>query len=153
MTVGDRRHLLQLFSMTRILGILILTSNRVGLFDEGFKSRIQLSIHYNRLDQASRKQIWANFINRLQTSEEEPIDTEDLQRRLTELSRYPLNGREIRNAMTLGRQLAQFRKKPFNFDSLKHVVDISSRFDKYLNDLNEGLDSSARAREDGIRLE
>ncbi|KAI8932326.1 hypothetical protein NX059_010520 [Plenodomus lindquistii] len=30
-------------------GILILTSNRVGTFDEAFKSRIQLSLHYDDL--------------------------------------------------------------------------------------------------------
>lgn len=29
--------------------ILILTSNRVGTFDEAFKSRIQLSLHYDNL--------------------------------------------------------------------------------------------------------
>ncbi|OBT88775.1 hypothetical protein VE02_02394 [Pseudogymnoascus sp. 03VT05] len=38
-------------------GILILTSNRVGTFDEAFKSRIQLALHYDSLSYSQRKQI------------------------------------------------------------------------------------------------
>ncbi|KAH8722459.1 P-loop containing nucleoside triphosphate hydrolase protein, partial [Phaeosphaeriaceae sp. PMI808] len=41
-------------------GILILTSNRVGTFDEAFKSRIQLSPHYENLNKAQRQKIWKN---------------------------------------------------------------------------------------------
>ena len=32
-------------------GILILTSNRIGTFDEAFKSRVQLAIHYPLLSE------------------------------------------------------------------------------------------------------
>ncbi|OBT83812.1 hypothetical protein VE02_05515 [Pseudogymnoascus sp. 03VT05] len=42
-------------------GILILTSNRVGTFDEAFKSRIQVAIHYKDLTRISKKKIWQNF--------------------------------------------------------------------------------------------
>lgn len=42
-------------------GILILTSNRVGTFDEAFRSRIQLSIHYKNLNAEDRALIWAKF--------------------------------------------------------------------------------------------
>ena len=42
-------------------GILILTSNRVGTFDEAFKSRIQVALHYTNLDRVARKKIWKNF--------------------------------------------------------------------------------------------
>jgi AAA+ superfamily predicted ATPase len=39
-------------------GILILTSNRVATFDEAFKSRIQLALHYKPLKKAHRLRIW-----------------------------------------------------------------------------------------------
>lgn len=52
-------------------GILILTSNRVGTFDEAFRSRIQLSIHYKNLNAEDRALIWANFIERLKELGEE----------------------------------------------------------------------------------
>jgi AAA+ superfamily predicted ATPase len=47
-------------------GILILTSNRVGTFDEAFISRIQLALHYPDLGPLQRRQIWQNFVERLE---------------------------------------------------------------------------------------
>lgn len=39
-------------------GILFLTTNRVGQFDEAFMSRIHLSLGYEKLDDNTRKMIW-----------------------------------------------------------------------------------------------
>ncbi|KAG6368823.1 hypothetical protein INS49_003039 [Diaporthe citri] len=47
-------------------GILILTTNRVGTFDEAFKSRILLSLHYEKLTIGQRRKIWRGFINHLE---------------------------------------------------------------------------------------
>lgn len=47
-------------------GILILTTNRVGTFDEAFKSRILLSLHYEKLSKGQRRKIWRGFINHLE---------------------------------------------------------------------------------------
>lgn len=47
-------------------GILILTTNRVGTFDEAFKSRILLSLHYEKLSKGQRQQIWRGFIKHLE---------------------------------------------------------------------------------------
>ncbi|ETS84852.1 hypothetical protein PFICI_02877 [Pestalotiopsis fici W106-1] len=52
-------------------GILILTSNRVGTFDEAFKSRILLSLHYENLTEGQRTKIWKNFFKRLKEMGEE----------------------------------------------------------------------------------
>ncbi|KAI9689566.1 MAG: hypothetical protein M1822_010218 [Bathelium mastoideum] len=132
-------------------GILILTSNRVGTFDEGFKSRIQFAIHYETLGSSSRKQIWTNFLHRLVTSQPDEIDIDDLDQRIEDLACYALNGRQIRNVLTTGRQLARYEKKPLTFERLKHVIDLSSRFDKYLEDVNDGLNDNQLARGDSIR--
>lgn len=51
-------------------GILILTSNRVGTFDEAFKSRIQVSLHYEDLKKQQRSAIWKNFLTRMKTLED-----------------------------------------------------------------------------------
>ena len=51
-------------------GILILTSNRVGTFDEAFKSRIQVAFHYPNLDRVARKKIWKNFFDMMEADEE-----------------------------------------------------------------------------------
>ncbi|KAI0871174.1 AAA family ATPase [Hypoxylon argillaceum] len=48
-------------------GILILTSSRVSTFDETFRSRIHLSIHYDNLTTGQRTKIWKTFFSQLQT--------------------------------------------------------------------------------------
>src|SRR4051812_26210058 len=95
-------------------GILILTSNRVGIFDEAFKSRVQLALHYPPLDPDDRWKVWNNFISQLdqqqaggseaspgtKLAEGEKINIEDLRRNRDVLARVKINGRQIRNAIT-----------------------------------------------------
>lgn len=81
-------------------GILILTSNRVGHFDEAFRSRIQLALHYETLSQTQRHSIWANFIKHLYDSGTCNMDFTDLQLHIDKLSSEEMNGRQIRNAIT-----------------------------------------------------
>lgn len=96
-------------------GILILTYNRVITFDEAFKSRILLSLHYGNLMRGYRTKIWKLFSIRLKNmdmgspesemSQKEDgagIDFDDVECCLTELAGYELNGRQIRNAITAG---------------------------------------------------
>lgn len=139
-------------------GIMILTSNRVGTFDEAFKSRIQLSLHYENLNKSRRRKIWKNFLDRLsdlqekRTSNKEDfgIDFEDINDHLQELSNYELNGRQIRNAITTARQLAKFKRETMSYAHLKHVINVASKFDTYLEKLN-GFSSDDIARENGLR--
>jgi SpoVK/Ycf46/Vps4 family AAA+-type ATPase len=79
-------------------GILILTSNRVGTFDEAFKSRVQLALHYPSLDQAGRWAIWSNFINGLRETNPD-ANVDELKNKIDVLARNKLNGREIRNTV------------------------------------------------------
>ncbi|KAI0551615.1 hypothetical protein F4679DRAFT_538581 [Xylaria curta] len=134
-------------------GILILTSNRVGTFDEGFRSRIQLAIHYPKLEQADRRRVWENFVNRLSNDliASEDIDIRNLRSNLTELSKFDLNGREIRNAITVARPLAKSEERKVDFESLKKVIKVQQKFDTYMKNVNEGLDDEEVAREEGKR--
>lgn len=128
-----------------------MTSNRVGTFDEGFRSRIQLALHYDKLTQTSRLRVWENFIDRLESFKLANINIHDIRKHLIELSSIELNGREIRNAVTTARQLAMFKNKPLDFDCLKHVIEVSGSFDRYLKDVNEGMSADELAREYRIR--
>ena len=67
--------------------ILILTSNRIGTFDEAFKSRIQLALHYPMLDLRSRQSIWTNFFEMLENNKADVTD-------------FEMNGRHIKNVLT-----------------------------------------------------
>jgi hypothetical protein len=133
-------------------GILILTSNRVGTFDEAFKSRIQLALHYENLTTSQRRKIWRNFMNRLRTFDEEPvIDLDDILDHLDDLSKVDLNGREIRNAITIARQLAQFKGESFRYSHLSRVIGVGGKFGKYLKDLRDGQTQDIIKHDEGVR--
>lgn len=156
---------------------MILTSNRVGTFDEAFKSRIQLALHYESLQRWQRHSIWENFINRLEgfstshptgtstkpkrqdsslttsktVNRDLGIDTADLKKHLDDLAKEEMNGRQIRNAITTARQLAMYKEVQMNYEHLKHVIEVAGEFDRYLFKLNEELDDNEIMREGGFR--
>ncbi|KAI8630550.1 AAA family ATPase [Xylariaceae sp. FL1651] len=164
-------------------GILILTSNRVGPFDEAFKSRILLSLHYDNLTLGQRTRIWKIFISRLKHMDldgarsaacsaptalppvgglsgsrkrkfEEPetgIDFSDIECSLGELAAFELNGRQIRNVITAATQYASFKKVLMNHEHLKHVITVSSKFEKYLKTVQEGYSGDEIMRSEGVR--
>ncbi|KAJ5975686.1 hypothetical protein N7481_009393 [Penicillium waksmanii] len=136
-------------------GILILTSNRVGTFDEAFKSRIQLALHYKNLSVDQRQRIWWNFLDHLRVmerGEKATIDIDDILDHVSELAnQFEMNGRQIRNVITTARQLAKHRRHIMNFSHLQHVINVSARFEKYLQDVKVGLTDDEVARQFGKR--
>jgi SpoVK/Ycf46/Vps4 family AAA+-type ATPase len=158
-------------------GILVLTTNRVGTFDEAFKSRILLSLHYEKLTKGQRRKIWRGFIKHLEdTHRDAPsndkgagsgqggehagvspvaelpeIDYQEILDSLDELASHELNGRQIRNVITTARQLAKFRGKTLNYGLLEEVISLSGKFDDYFRKLNENQSDEQIARSDGLR--
>lgn len=85
-------------------GILFLTTNRVGSFDEAFMSRIHVQIGYDPLDDESRKKIWDAYFKKLSKNHENGgqlihcnYDAKEYVRREEDLKVLKWNGREIRN--------------------------------------------------------
>ncbi|KAK2469187.1 hypothetical protein H9L39_19168 [Fusarium oxysporum f. sp. albedinis] len=130
-----------------VVCILILTSNRIGIFDEAFKSRIQLNLRYKNLDRDQRLQIWENFFTRLRRLEKEAFtrysrfsygaNIDEILGKLNELAEANLNGRQIRNAVSTARQLARYQKEPLSYKHLTVVINKAKKFDEYLLELNE----------------
>jgi hypothetical protein len=112
----------------------------VGTFDEAFKSRIQLALHYENLTRNQRRTIWENFIKRLEHIEY-----------LDELAAHDMNGRQIRNALTTARQLALYKGKQMDYSLLKHAITVSSKFDQYLRNVKHNFSDDELAREGGVR--
>ena len=133
------------------VGILILTSNRVGTFDEAFKSRIQLALHYKKLTTSQQKKIWRNFLGRLNQLDPETIDHEDIIDHIDELGQEDMNGRQIRNVITTARQLALYKGKRFCYEHLRHAIDVSGEFEQYLKTLRLGLSDDQIKQEEGLR--
>jgi hypothetical protein len=84
-------------------GILFLTTNRVGHFDEAFMSRIHLSLGYEPLSNNAREKIWDNLFKKLQQDHKRggPEITYEYDAKRYVQSRdvqaLEWNGREIRN--------------------------------------------------------
>ncbi|KAI8181234.1 putative 26S proteasome regulatory subunit-like protein [Colletotrichum sp. SAR 10_86] len=131
-------------------GILILTSNRVGHFDEAFKSRIQVAIHYENLSKKSRRAIWQNFLEMIEDSADEDANIAELEGHLDQLASEEMNGRQIRNALLTARQLAKHRKERLEWEHLDQVMKTSAAFNKYLKTVR-GQSDDKLARDEGRR--
>jgi hypothetical protein len=136
------------YSFLISIGILILTTNRVGSFDEAFRSRVQLALHYVYLNESQRHKIWMNFIRRLTTDD---ADAKDLLGHVDDLAKLRMNGREIRNALITARQLASYKGDRLSYAHLKHCIELSAKFSAYLNDLKGGNSSAVEEKEDWVR--
>jgi len=130
-------------------GILILTSNRVGTFDEAFKSRIQVSLHYEDHTATARKAIWRNFFKILENREAD-VNIGELEDHIDELAQEEMNGRQIRNTMTTARQLAIHRKERLDWSHLEEALMTSKEFDRYLKKV-QGHTDKQWARENRLR--
>jgi AAA+ superfamily predicted ATPase len=130
-------------------GILILTTNRIGTFDEAFKSRIQLALHYPLLNREGRGEVWRNFIKSLSESGEN-INDEEIREKLDILARHRLNGRQIRNTISTARQLARYKKETLRCAHVAQAAGVVIGFEKYVTDVH-GHDDEEYARDQGLR--
>ena len=130
-------------------GILILTSNRIGTFDEAFKSRIQVALHYEKLTIASRKKIWTNFIDMLEEDEED-VNFEEIRYKIDQLAKFDMNGRQIRNTLTTARQLAIYQALRLDWSHIEQALSVSTDFNEYIQKM-QGHTDDQRARDQQIR--
>lgn len=118
-------------------GILFLTTNRVGVIDEAFKSRIHVSLRYPSLDHTSTEKIWSVMLDRIQDENKNSEVKIEFERdellswatkhyRKSDKNGATWNGRQIRNAFQTSVALAQYdrakllkRKKMTHDDALK----------------------------------
>lgn len=95
-------------------GILFLTTNRIGSFDEAFISRIHLSLYYPDLSQDSTLEVWDMNLSRLRKSDRNIyIDNEGIKSFAKNHwgDGHRWNGRQIRNAFQTAITLADFEFK------------------------------------------
>ncbi|KAI1408085.1 hypothetical protein F5Y13DRAFT_205079 [Hypoxylon sp. FL1857] len=147
-------------------GILFLTSNRVGTFDDAFISRIHVVIYYEDLGEPQRKQIWKQFFDKLERERKDTIIVESRAKHFvlndSEMKKIPWNGREIRNAFQTAVSLAEYR---YHYEGGKaesdHIVldkvdfeqvcQMSMDFKDYLKKVHRGEDENDRAMRERAR--
>lgn len=87
-------------------GVLFLTTNRVGHFDEAFISRINMTIYYRPFDEQQRRELWESYFKKLQKEREDTmriqLNTRDYVEESEDLRNLEWNGREIKNGMFAG---------------------------------------------------
>ena len=148
-------------------GILFLTTNRVGSFDEAFRSRIHLSLYYPPLSKESTTKIWTMNLDRLEKSgrlafnRKKIMDFADKQ--FQRGTRW--NGRQIRNAFQTAISLAEYdqtkklvlnpsdvpAKPKLTKDHFKKVAKASAEFDDYVKDVMGGRDYAEQAAIEEVR--
>ena len=164
----DRNALVSVFLRTLeyYSGILFLTTNRIGSFDEAFKSRIHVSLYYAPLSETQTLEVWAMNLNRLTKS------TREIYVDRTEIEAFARshwkdgkrwNGRQIRNAFQTAIALAEYEfqetcreceqtgdKPPFRPKlkdrHFKAVAKTSAEFDDYLQSVMGGQTHEQKAR-------
>jgi ATPase family associated with various cellular activities (AAA) len=140
-------------------GLLFLTTNRIGTFDEALISRIHVVLHYPDFTDPQRQTIWLTSFRKLQ--DERPdiqvgAGVMDYALEHEDLKKLKWNGREIRNAFNTIVALAEFdaekkrRAKPgeekkvvvrLERTHLKQVVEMSAKFKEYMR-RTKGMDES-----------
>lgn len=155
-------------------GILFLTTNRVGDFDEAFASRIHISLYYPPLTLISTIQVFqlnlAMIIERFQTKGRKiHIDKQILEfvsQYFLANEKARLNGREIRNACQTALALAEFEAQGGKHDAvvdagvevrlqekhLKTVTDAYLEFAQHLKDIF-GAFADERAQDQNLRAQ
>ncbi|KAI4593320.1 hypothetical protein KJ359_009851 [Pestalotiopsis sp. 9143b] len=157
-------------------GVLFLTTNRVGVFDEAFTSRVHISLYYPPLDRDSTRKIFEKNWERIQARYEKngrPVDI-----RVSEITEFALdyfdnnkegrwNGRQIRNAFQSAVALAELDASGTDdlFSEVDHghpvvlgkksfdtVAKVYKSFLAYLKQVY-GADYARRARENLWRFD
>jgi len=141
-------------------GILFLTTNKVGHFDEAFKSRIHVSLYYPALDKRSTLKIWKMNLERLAKSKRAlKVEAEEIYeyarkhyKELYKNGKTTWNGRQIKNAFQTAIALAEFdanknQGKPLlALEHFKVVAQVSEDFDDYLCRVHGGNEADLAKR-------
>ncbi len=169
----DRNALVSVFLRTLeyYSGILFLTTNRIGSFDEAFKSRIHISLYYAPLSESQTVDVWKMNLDRLSKSNGDIyVDRSEIEtlakNHWKEGKRW--NGRQIRNAFQTAVALAEYEfqekcqkceqtgdKPPFR-PALEDrhflaVAKTSAQFDDYLQSVMHGQTHEQKAQTLEIR--
>ena len=144
-------------------GVLFLTTNRVGAFDDALVSRVNVVLHYD-FDEPKRQEVWDTFFHKLENERGQlikvPYSTREYCRHDPDLHRLEWNGREIRNAFQIAVSLAEDMDERHPADGLitlrdvhfQQVVRMSSNFAQYLRKVH-GAEAEKVAATRGDRNE
>ncbi|KAJ4305940.1 hypothetical protein N0V90_001473 [Kalmusia sp. IMI 367209] len=139
-------------------GILFLTTNRVGTFDEAFLSRINLTIYYPDFQDDEREMIWNNYFDKLEREAGDQFYVSDSTKEYASGSeavrQLKWNGREIRNVNLAQAEGSKDKKGRFvvKRDHIKVTAELSKEFKNYMVSVHK-KNESQRAQLMGYRYD
>ncbi|KAM0517395.1 hypothetical protein ACHAPE_004926 [Trichoderma viride] len=116
-------------------GILFLTTNRVNTMDTAFQSRIQIGISFKSMTSEIRARVWTELLTL--NGRDKIIGPEALQSVQTRLSKYELNGRQIRNALNVAEGLAFQEYGEEGKLKYRHIEEATRAADEFQKMLEE----------------
>ena len=151
-------------------GILFLTTNRVGTFDDAFRSRLHLTLYYPKLARKQTAKIWEMNIRRVKELNEKREQnghlTIDIQhKKIMNFAKknwktLSWNGRQIRNAFQTAVALSEFdvggekRSQPvLSVKQFKTIAKASMQFDDYLFHTHGRNDEARNALKEMVRYD
>ena len=120
-------------------GVLFLTTNRVGAFDEAFKSRIHIKLYYPPLDAERTLSLWRTNLQRLKEKKQRRNESMVIKENeifayaqshytKTSLRRANWNGRQIRNAFQTASALAEYEARETNKRAKARSVETGEAY-------------------------
>lgn len=122
-------------------------------FDSAFISRIHVALHYKRLNDDDRRQIWAKNFSRLKKEGVVEVNPETIIFAVSdpEVQAVEWNGREIRNAFLTAVAMAGYEAKEQHKSAvtlepkhLRSVVKMSRLFKDYISSTQKNQDEASR---------
>ncbi|KIN00164.1 hypothetical protein OIDMADRAFT_104143 [Oidiodendron maius Zn] len=112
-------------------GIIFLTTNLYSTIDVAFRSRVHIHLLFDPLSFSSRRILWEKFLARLPATELPPAQSEDAQGgigkdALTELAKWDLNGREIKNSIKTVRTWCVCKGVGLNLSRLESGIRVTA---------------------------
>ena len=117
-------------------GILLLTTNRVGVFDRSIFSRIHVTLYYSNFNDESKKRLWDMLLSRIDIFVDSDV-------RNTSVESLNLNGREMMNVVNKAVSIAKERSKRFGKDyqervcweDFQMVIDTKEEMKSYMEEV------------------
>jgi hypothetical protein len=99
---------------------MFLTTNLWETIDPAMESRIQVHLKFPRLPVALRVKIWENFLANIpdELCKLEPSE-------ISELGRWNLNGRDIKNALKMTASWCRESGRPISFTAFEDIIAIT----------------------------
>lgn len=150
-------------------GILFLTTNRIGVIDDAFRSRLHLALYYPILDLDQTKRIWKMNMDRVKRYSDErvenggsaiEIDRKGIRRfgkRTFDVLKW--NGRQIKNAFQSALALAEMEAQQNDKGSPKlderqftKIARASEQFEYYMMETHHGKTEEQLAHREQTRF-